>query len=244
MSSYARSPADCRSPLHLCACSQSTVQSLTNASRRVLVGALLKHEALPVSELSSLLENPASASATPAFETRRDARALLFHVHLPKLEDAGLISGDWADGTVSLGPHPDIREGLLTSSFLEAVEQEEWDAVATASRTRRRHEVLAQLARSGPTLTLDEVAEGLASSTRPAEGSRCSDDGRREQVAVRLHHQTLPKLDEVGLVRYDHSRHEVEYVGGRWFSLSALVDALELGRHAAASTDSEDVSQH
>lgn len=201
--------------------------------------ALLSHESLPLSELSSTLVNPDPAGAStsdPGFETRRDARTALSHVHLPKLEDAGLVSGDWSDDPVSLGHHPDIRDGSLTTSLLETVEQEVWGAIAAAHSTRRRHEVFAQLARSGPTLTLDQLAEALTASSTQSADQPSTDGDRREQVAVRLHHLTLPKLDDAGLVSYDPSRHEVEYVGGRWFDLAELADALESGRHSAADT--------
>lgn len=55
-----------------------------------------------------------------------------------------------------------------------------------------------------------------------ALASDCGDDavGGRADPAVRLHHVTLPKLDDVGLVDYDADGRTVRYLAGedteRW----------------------------
>lgn len=56
-----------------------------------------------------------------------------------------------------------------------------------------------------PVASLDEVAEHVAEQ-RDDPTVDCLDD-----VAVRLHHMCLPRLDEAGVVDYDSRSHVVRY---------------------------------
>lgn len=52
-------------------------------------------------------------------------------------------------------------------------------------------------------LTLDELADGLV--------DQFSEDS--DEVAIQLHHMTLPRLEDVGLLEYDPRSHTVRYRG-------------------------------
>lgn len=59
--------------------------------------------------------------------------------------------------------------------------------------------------RSEDVATLDEL---VAYGTEQTDESRTSD-----QLAIRLHHSTLPKLADVGALDYDERTHTVRYWG-------------------------------
>jgi len=70
------------------------------------------------------------------------------------------------------------------------------DQVYDALGADRRRAVLAVLAREGAL-----EARELAAAVAEAEGGR---DGEVDDVHRSLHHVHLPKLDDAGLVAYDH----------------------------------------
>jgi hypothetical protein len=151
----------------------------------------------------------------------------LHHVHLPKLEAAGLLSFDRDTGVLELQLHPDIYGGPLTEHLLSSVDQAVWAAVAAVHRDQRRGAVLTLLAQSGPTLDVEHLASRLAESPVRTE-SQSPDRGRemKEDVEITLHHVHLPILDKVGLVTYDIDSGSVTYTGDGWFDLSAFVSTL------------------
>lgn len=59
--------------------------------------------------------------------------------------------------------------------------------------------------RSTDVATVDELTEVVCERTQ-------SDTGE-QTVAIQLHHSTLPKLDDVGLVDYDSRSRTVRHVG-------------------------------
>ncbi|WP_136592167.1 DUF7344 domain-containing protein [Salinigranum halophilum] len=223
MSSDARSSAPSPSPLRLCACSPSTVQALDSPTRRLVLRVLLSRGAVSLSDLAAIVTAaPQAATADLSVTDEREAAVSLQHCHLPKLDAAELVSVDGR--TLAPGPHRDVRDGPLTTRLLDGVCQDVWTAIAAASSDRRRVEVVAALARSGPTLTLEQLADTV--------------DGGAH-LATMLHHLHLPKLDAVGLLAYDYGNHQVSYAGRQWFGLDELAEALERTPRAGAPNASD-----
>lgn len=228
MSSDARSPTPPPSSLQLCSCSPSTVRALENPVRRSVLHVLLTQGAVSSSTLASALTGDTEPLPSTPFETLREAMVMLRHVHLPKLEDADLARVEAE--TVSPGPHVDVHNGPLTAPLLGVVRQDVWSAVAAASSSRLRRAVVDALARSGPTLTLGQVADVVTTSaTQSAETVTGAVDGTTDTTEL-LHHLHLPVLAEVGLVTYDygrdHGRQTVSYTGRQWFDLDEFAEAL------------------
>lgn len=87
--------------------------SLANERRRLTL-RVLKDRDVPMARADLAREIAAyeiDEEADP--ETVADLLASLHHVHLPKLEDAGLVEYDTADGTVAYVGHPALNEDWL-----------------------------------------------------------------------------------------------------------------------------------
>lgn len=68
-------------------------------------------------------------------------------------------------------------------------------------------------------------ASEQASTLTALAGHLTAIDGDTDQTALRLHHRTLPRLDDVGLVDYTPTDHTVRYrAHGR---VESWVDAIE-----------------
>lgn len=226
MSPAAESPTRAPAPLQLCVCSAATVRVLVAPLRRVVLCALLTSGASSVDELTALVATTTMNSVPDGLDS---VGVALKHVHLPKLASAGLVSVDWTDGSLTVGSHPDIREGTLTPQLLGTVEQALWTAVAAVNRDPRRPAVLELVARTPSTLTLTDLTERLtgASARTTARAATARLTITRDHLAAALHHVHLPALDEVGLLAYDPSTHTVSSPTAPVVELPALVDALD-----------------
>ncbi|WP_225335237.1 DUF7344 domain-containing protein [Halomicrobium urmianum] len=124
-------------------------------------------------------------------------RTSLRHVHLPKLDDAGLVDWDADDGTVAATDHPLLSDPQFRS--IVETDVDGWDDVVAGLADQRRRDALVVLA-SEEELSRDRLAEVLA--------ARDQDD-----LALQLHHVHLPKLDDAGLIDYDPDEGTAVYRG-------------------------------
>ncbi len=97
-----------------------------NKYRRQTLSILAEERTLSVSELAKrLTTHPSNTSASESKDTRiRKTRLALCHVHLPKLDESGLVSyaHDAAEVTVPeevVGTLPEIAETLQSSQTVE-----------------------------------------------------------------------------------------------------------------------------
>jgi DNA-binding transcriptional ArsR family regulator len=210
MTTESRSGSRDAATLDACACSPRTIRVLEDPDRRAIVSALVDRDApAPVDDLS------ARVAVSDADEA--DVAISLRHTHLPKLRNAGLVT-DAHRHAVELSQHPDVRDGPLTADLLASVGQEVWTALDALHRDPVRPAALAQLHPAGSALTVGELARRLDAPKAAGDGS----DGT--ELALRRVH--APRLDAVGLVRYDAGTDEVAYGADRWFPLSGLVEVL------------------
>lgn len=108
---------------------------LSRPERRLLLYYLRDRETAPVEELTTAVagwlqarRNPAEV-VTPAERDR--VLAALHHVHLPRLEAAGLVRRDRESGEVALDEPPQVFEDILS----QALAQERLVAERTAGET-------------------------------------------------------------------------------------------------------------
>lgn len=148
-------------------------------------------------------------------DAREQAEIGLYHNHLQKLSEAGLVErADEGDGTtVTLTPfvdHDRIRD-------LIEIGEGSWATLdAVLGNDRRRH-VTTVLASADEPPTLDELAEAVATLEREEAGIPHGETV--ESVRVSLHHAHLPELDDAGVLDYDSEEGRV--------TLGELPDAYE-----------------
>lgn len=131
----------------------------------------------------------------------RAVRVTLWHVHLPKLAEAGLV--EHHDGGVSMADAAVARRAsdLTGTAFSES----SLDAAFEALATRRRRRAVAALQRADGWQSLPELAEAVSDGDESGASAR--------EIAVSLVHVHLPKLAEAGIVTHDRDAGEVRFDG-------------------------------
>jgi DNA-binding transcriptional ArsR family regulator len=150
----------------------------------------------------------------------------LQHVHLPKLDDAGLVEAD--DGAVTTTAHPALQDPKLEAML--AVDDPDWNNVLQALTERRRRIVLTTLYREDDPMAYEDLALAVARTelagdpvgadggpVSPGDDAADADEtgvgaalsGENgpsagfESVLSDLHHVQLPVLEGADLVSTD-----------------------------------------
>jgi hypothetical protein len=190
-------------------CSAETIRALSGARRRRIVVTLLeRNDPLPVDDLASAVVDDESGSAS----TDREAVVTLYHVDLPVLRAADLVTVDEDEGLVELGPNPGLRRGPLSALLLRKTGSELWSALDTLQDPVRSSVVEAVDAHES-TVAVDDLVQELASESVSADGTTPSTP---EELGLTLRHVHLPKLDAAGLIRYDDAADTVSCEPRRW----------------------------
>lgn len=183
------------------------LNSLTDSFRRRLLVVLGDQaRAMTEQEIAARLATERGESTEDAsLEERRAIRSRLQHVHLPKLEDVGLVSWNETDETVTLSDHP-VHDDPQFRQIIER-EGDGLDSVIAALVNDRRRVVIAVLElRNGP-VTRSGLARDVASREADGEPTTRAVD----EVGAELHHEHLPMLDKAGLIEYDVDEGTVAY---------------------------------
>lgn len=188
-----------------------TFETIADDCRRRCIEILDDRTAeVPVEPLASEIaakQNDESIATVRADERRR-VHTQLVHVHLPKLDDAGLV--EWHDdaGTVESADHPALQD----PSFQRLIETEgdRWDAVLSSLERTRRRLALAELAADDGPIPRDDLIrrvlareEGVSTDAVPETSF--------QDAKVAFHHVHLPKLESAGLI--DCEDGDVSYEG-------------------------------
>lgn len=104
------------------------------------------------------------------------------------------------------------------------------DRVLSAVANEHRRAVLESLrSASENTLDCDTLVDHVADRVRDADGERVSDEHRR-RVQIELHHNHLPKLEEVQLIDYERETDHIQFAGGELArELLTLVESYDTG---------------
>lgn len=188
--------------------------SLAQRPRRKLLGVLYEQSPGGVSVdrlVEALKELPGEESG--ASNEPEQTEIALYHRHLPKLEDAGLVSRETTDSVV-LGDHPAVWDtGIVEVITSEAdATPESLDALFDGLTHSRRRIVLDVLSHQLHPIHL----ETLAREVRARELDVTEQDVSPEQVertAISFYHSHLPKLADAGLLFWDHEDDIVAYEG-------------------------------
>ncbi|MCU4971807.1 hypothetical protein OB955_03520 [Halobacteria archaeon AArc-m2/3/4] len=194
--------------------------------RRLLV--LLEDSSSPVSPAdlaTRLVADESDSDRSVEDVSEDDATSVLVelqHTHLPTLDDAGFVDWDRDADTVALADRT-LFEDPVVAPQLASLEESR-DRLLSALADRRRRLALSLASRSSTSITREELAAAMVARER-AMGLGNGRKNKHEAVdalETKLYHQHLPKLENAGLVAYDHDGETITYVGhpdveAEWF---------------------------
>ncbi|GAB3018158.1 winged helix-turn-helix domain-containing protein [Natronobiforma cellulositropha] len=174
--------------------------------RRIL--ALLEERSPP-----ARVDDLAARLARDAGDTQADVYLEVVHVHLPILQEAGLLEWTRESRTVTSRAH-DAFEDPDLEDYRDLVGPDWDDAIAALAHPVRRAVVSRLDGRTGP----------LEGRTLAAE---LAEDGDVDRFLTSLHHCHLPVLVDADLVEYDRDDGTVAALDHPLFDDCRLEDALE-----------------
>lgn len=143
--------------------------------------------------------------------TRKEVNTIqadLIHVHLLKLEAAGLIDWDQSADTVTTTNHPALEDPKLQQMI--ATNADGWEAIAENLASKRRRIILAALKDADRSLARADLAKRVVTREHDSvEDTRAAADA----LLTELHHIHLPKLEQADLISYDTDTATADYLG-------------------------------
>lgn len=180
---------------------------LTNRRRRYLLQVLVGSPT-SMTERELAEEVVSATQGTPVDgvvdEEIRSAHINLRHIDLPKLSEAGLLTWNEGDGTVTPADHPILDDPRFEVLLL--ADDDQW---VHAIADERGRDILSALESQDEPFTRAELAREIV--PRDADGER--QDEMVDSMEIQLHHVHLPRLEEAGLIEYDAAGDTVAYRG-------------------------------
>ncbi|WP_227357494.1 DUF7344 domain-containing protein [Haladaptatus salinisoli] len=185
---------------------------LASSERRHLLGYIHDHAPASITRdelATSLAANKNHSLEQVTNEERQQTLTAIHHVHLPKLDTAGLIRQNTTATTVELTNHPAYQDVGILAAITDNVSAESasLDALFRALADARRRTILDVLSHQYHPIKLQTLAHDIAS---PQRGGPPEDV---EQVLQSLQHVHLPHLQEAGLIEYNTDEETVVYEG-------------------------------
>lgn len=198
---------------------ETVMEALASQRRRTVLDVLTRLSPTPREELAThvaAVEADADLSAVPPDAVQRVEREL-HHQHLPKLKDAGLVRRP-NDLVAATGSAP-----FEVWEFVSDVDADrlDWNQLFHALTDSRCRAVVATLDDLDAPTNREQLA--VTATDRHADGSPWADDV--DDVDRHIHHVTLPKLDDTGLLAYDPETGRVSH-DRRDDPVYGLLDAL------------------
>lgn len=227
--------------------------ALGSIRRRAILSVLISRDE-PV-DLDRLVDatwqRETGAEGDALDDAERDrVRTSLYHVHLPKLSELGIVQYDRANGVVASAEHPLFECEQIRTLLADnrALREESVDALCSILGRPRERAVVTALVAADVPLTRQSLAQRVAVPERTADAPKAiADGGRRRSVDVTteiyqvLHHVHLPRLDALGVIEYDPDAGLVRFDGDeRLFDsvLARTADADDADASRSADADS------
>lgn len=191
--------------------------SLASQARRSLLDTLWADDTESATLESLAIRQAAGPGQSPAEVTdarHERARASLHHVHLPKLDTAGLIEYDTDRGTVTPLDHPARRDSGVRAAIEGATTANpaSLDALFEALATGRNRRILDVLSHQLGAIPVETLARELGATDLGAVESDV-DAQPVDHLRASLRHHHLPHLAAADLVEYDPDASIVAYAG-------------------------------
>lgn len=198
--------------------------ALAHPRRRTILTILTERQR-PLSEHDLVAHVAACEHGKPLLEVtdeeHHEIQVSLYHCHLPKLEDLGVIERDSDGETVIANTSFDLEStGLLSvETVSDGTQSATADTLFPILANDRRRTILAVLknhrdtcSNQRPTLTVEELAEAVADREDEHSTTDFTDEDS-PRIALSLRHQHLPKIADAGLIAYDRDQATVTYEG-------------------------------
>jgi hypothetical protein len=193
---------------------------LLSVERRRLVLGALEGQTTPVdlADLASKIAEREAGLDTADTETVEHVKLTLHHIHLPKMDDFGVLTYDRDNRRVM------ARKKLAERDVMSLVALDiETDALFTILSHSRRRAVLGCLHEYNTPIALGDVADEVAIWEYDA---RITDILAEEvkSIYLSLYHNHIPKMTEVRLVQYSQERDAVTLtaIGSELTSIARL----------------------
>lgn len=138
----------------------------------------------------------------------------LHHVHLPKLEAAGLVDYGTDRETVTLADHPAVEDDGVSAAISSNsdVDGDSLDRLFRALADARRRTILDVLSHQLGPIHVETLARELGAKEQGIAESEVPAD-KVDATLVGLTHGHLPHLADAGLIEYDPDEQIVAYEG-------------------------------
>lgn len=191
---------------------------LASSGRRRLLGILYErapHSLTRRDLATSLVQGFHSGAAEGDSDTDvQQALRTLYHVHLPKLEAAGLIERHTDRGTVTITDHAGFEDDGIVSAIAPDPDapSDSLDRLCRALADARRRTVLDVLSHQLSPIHTETLARELGAKEHGVSESEVPTD-RVDELLAALTHAHLPQLADAGLIEYDPDERTVAYEG-------------------------------
>jgi len=184
------------------------IARIADRHRRTVL-SVLQERTTPVSTEELATTTAAALAEKPLVAVTREERdrlhVRLHHVHLPKLDEVGLVAWNADEGTVATTDHPALCDRTIERML--DIDTETWDDVLRAIQPVRRRIALSVIESAG-----DIDREGLARRIVSRENRLLSGaDSEVTDVLIALDQRHLPCLQQADLVEVDGET--VSYAG-------------------------------
>lgn len=218
--------------------------NLASSERRQLLGLLYERapDSLPRRDIATYLSQGETTTPTRQDPTEGVRRVLgdLQHIHLPKLEDAGLIDQGTTQDTVAITDHPAFEDTGIIAAICDHADadSDSLDELFAALADSRRRTILNVLSHQFGPIHRETLARELAANEQNISESDVSIE-TVDRILGSLHHIHLPHLSEAGLIEYEADEQTVAYAGHPDLHVSWMHSLLEPGFRPSLTGESD-----
>ncbi len=183
---------------------------LAHPQRSTVCSILLEHTGtLSTTELVSrvLAQETTSTDDTTSTDARREVHLSLYHRHLPKLADCGVLTWDRESETVALAEEPSVDRDRLEAFLTPAAIHRSGELFELLAHPRRRA-ILAAFGDRSDVVSVEALAKRVV-AIEEGQATDAVSSTAATRAHVELRHVHLPAMADVGLVEYDHANDRV-----------------------------------